>query len=69
MLIERCAWHLLYYGHPRWHGVTSWRGFNVRFTDGICPRCLERFRAEHRARVAQRRAAVAAALSTEEVAS
>jgi hypothetical protein len=26
----------------------SWRGLNVRFTDGICPRCLDRFRLEHR---------------------
>ena len=47
MLIGRCAWHQQYYGHSSWQGVTSWRGFNLRFTDGICPRCLERFRAEH----------------------
>jgi transposase len=67
MLIGRCAWHLLYYGHPRWHGVTSWRGFTVRFTDGICPRCLERFREEHHARLVRRPAAVAPALTAEEV--
>jgi hypothetical protein len=30
------------------HGIASWRGFNVRFTDGICEKCLARFRAEHR---------------------
>ncbi len=47
MLIGRCAWHPRYYGYPRVSGVTSWRGWNVRFTDGICPRCLERFRTEH----------------------
>jgi hypothetical protein len=48
MLIGRCAWHPDYYGHPLWRGVASWRGWSVRFTDGICPRCLERFRREHR---------------------
>jgi hypothetical protein len=48
MLIGRCAWHQRYFGHPSWQGVTSWRGFNFRFTDGICSRCLTRFRAEHR---------------------
>ena len=49
MLIGRCAWHPHYYGHLLWNGVTSWRGWTIRFTDGICPRCLERFRTEHRA--------------------
>jgi hypothetical protein len=28
-------------------GVSSWRGWSVRFTDGICDSCLSRFRAEH----------------------
>lgn len=28
-------------------GVASWRGWSVRFTDGICDTCLARFRAEH----------------------
>jgi len=51
MLIGRCAWHLQYYGRPRYHGVASWRGFRVRFTDGICSRCLRRFREEHRAKL------------------
>ena len=69
MLIGRCAWHLQYFGYPRWHGVASWRGFNVRFTDGICPRCLGRFRAEHHARFARRSTAVASALATEDIAS
>ncbi len=48
MLICRCAWHRRYYGYPLLSGVVSWRGWNLRFTDGICPRCLDRFRSEHR---------------------
>jgi hypothetical protein len=48
MLIGRCAWHQRYFGRPSWQGVVSWRGLNFRFTDGICGRCLARFRAEHR---------------------
>jgi len=34
--------------------VASWRGWAIRFTDGICPRCLERFRHEHRDVLARR---------------
>lgn len=48
MLICRCAWHRRYFGYPLLSGVVSWRGWTLRFTDGICPRCLERFRSEHR---------------------
>jgi hypothetical protein len=55
MLIGRCAWHQRYFGRPSFQGVASWRGFNVRFTDGICPRCLERFRAEHEHVLARRK--------------
>ena len=47
MLICRCAWHQRYRGYPLLNGVTSWRGWGVRFTDGICQTCLERLRAEH----------------------
>jgi hypothetical protein len=47
MIICRCAWHPRYYGRPLWNGVASWRGLSVRFTDGICARCLARFRTEH----------------------
>ena len=36
MLIGRCAWHQRYCGYPLLNGVVSWRGWNVRFTDGIC---------------------------------
>lgn len=48
VLICRCAWHPRYQGYPLLHGVASWRGWNVRFTDGICGKCLERFRAEYK---------------------
>ena len=68
MLIGRCARHFHYYGLPRWERVASWRGFKVRFTDGICPRCLERFREEHHAVLARRRAKADAALTPEEAA-
>jgi hypothetical protein len=47
VLICRCAWHQRYRGYPLLNGVVSWRGWTVRFTDGICESCLERFRAEH----------------------
>lgn len=48
MLIGRCAWHPGYRGYPLLSGIASWRGWSVRFTDGICEGCLARFRAEHR---------------------
>jgi hypothetical protein len=57
VLICRCAWHQRYCGYPRLSGVVSWRGWNVRFTDGICERCLVRFRAEHQQFLGERRAA------------
>jgi len=47
VLICRCAWHPSYQGYPLLHGIASWRGWSVRFTDGICSKCLARFRAEH----------------------
>jgi hypothetical protein len=47
VLICRCAWHQHYRGYPLLNGVASWRGWKVRFTDGICEKCLKRFRAEH----------------------
>lgn len=55
MVIGRCAWHPHYFGRPLWNGMVSWRGWFVRFTDGICARCLERFRHEHRATLERRR--------------
>jgi hypothetical protein len=54
MLIGRCAWHPRYHGYPLWRGVASWRGLRIQFTDGICPRCLERFRVEHVAALERR---------------
>ena len=68
MLIGRCAWHVQYYGRTRWDGVASWRGFNLRFTDGICPRCLERFREEHRAALERKHAEVARVRAPEQAA-
>jgi hypothetical protein len=61
MLICRCAWHPRYYGHRLWRGIASWRGWRLEFTDGICARCLERFRTEHRAALERRRAGPARA--------
>jgi hypothetical protein len=58
VLIGRCAWHPGYHGYPLLSGVASWRGWNVKFTDGICTRCLRRFRAEHQ-RFLQKRPAPA----------
>ena len=58
MLICRCAWHRRYYGYPLLSGVVSWRGLGLRFTDGICPRCLDRFRTEHRVFLNRRDAAL-----------
>jgi hypothetical protein len=55
VLICRCAWHQRYCGYPLVSGVVSWRGWTVRFTDGICENCLERFRAEHRVFLERRR--------------
>jgi hypothetical protein len=37
------------------NGVVSWRGLTLRFTDGICRSCLDRFRAEHRLFLERRR--------------
>ena len=55
MLLCRCAWHRRSRGYPSVRGVASGRGFPVRFTAGICRRCLERFRAEHRRFLERRR--------------
>jgi hypothetical protein len=56
VLICRCAWHQRYRGYPRLSGVASWRGWGIRFTDGICESCLVRFRTEHRRFLEQKRA-------------
>jgi hypothetical protein len=64
VLICRCAWHPHYRGYPLLNGVASWRGWNVRFTDGICEECLKRFRAEHRQYFEKRPADPSATAST-----
>jgi len=48
VLIARCAWHRRYYGFGRLLGVSSWRGLRIDFTDGICPKCAARLRADFR---------------------
>jgi hypothetical protein len=47
VLISRCAWHRRYYGYTRLLGISSWRGLQVSFTDGICQKCAARVRADH----------------------
>jgi hypothetical protein len=46
MLIRRCAWHREFHGYTMIHGVASWRGVSVRFTDGVCRQCAARVRVE-----------------------
>lgn len=65
MLICRCAWHQRYCGYPLVSGVASWRGWTVRFTDGICEKCLERFRAEHRLFLERRRTPAPPSMTSE----
>ena len=59
MLLNRCAWHPRYHGHPLVEGVASWSGWGVNFTDGICADCAARFRVENRAFLERRRAEAA----------
>ncbi len=42
MVIRRCAWHRQYHGYGLLFGVMSWRGFKVRFSDGMCQECAAR---------------------------
>jgi hypothetical protein len=46
MFVRRCAWHPLYHGHGKLLGITSWRGWTVTFSDGLCDRCAARTREE-----------------------
>lgn len=48
MLIRRCAWHREFYGYTIIHGVAAWRGFSVKFSDGVCKSCAARVRIEWR---------------------
>ena len=47
MLISRCAWHRRYHGYTKILGISSWRGLQPSFTDGICHKCAARVRADH----------------------
>jgi hypothetical protein len=46
MFVRRCAWHPLYHGYGKLLGITSWRGWTVTFSDGLCERCAARTREE-----------------------
>lgn len=46
MLIRRCAWHRQFHGYALVHGIASWRGCSVAFSDGVCRGCAARVRAE-----------------------
>jgi hypothetical protein len=48
VLIRRCAWHREFHGYTLLHGVAAWRGFSVKFTDGVCRSCAARVRIEWR---------------------
>jgi len=48
MLLRRCGWHRLYFRHPLVNGIASWRGWGIKFTDGICHRCVIRVLTELR---------------------
>ena len=44
MLLRRCAWHKQYRGYGKLLGVSSWRGYGVAFSDGMCADCAARTR-------------------------
>ena len=46
MYVRRCAWHRTYHGRVKILGVSSWRGWGVTFSDGMCVDCAARARAE-----------------------
>lgn len=46
MFVRRCAWHRKYNGHAKFLGVSSWRGWGVTFSDGMCRDCAAKARAE-----------------------
>jgi hypothetical protein len=48
MFVRRCAWHRKYQGHVKFLGVSSWQGWGVTFSDGMCSDCAVRARAEWR---------------------
>ena len=46
MFIRRCAWHRQYHGYGKLLGISSWRGWTVTFSDGLCDECGVRARQE-----------------------
>ncbi len=58
MFLRRCAWHRKYHGHVKFLGVSSWRGWGVTFSDGMCADCAVLVRAEWQLPAAPRPAPV-----------
>jgi hypothetical protein len=46
MFLHRCGWHRKYHGHTKLLGVSSWKGWGITFSDGMCSDCSARVRAE-----------------------
>ena len=46
MFVRRCAWHRKYNGHAKFLGVSSWGGWGITFSDGMCRDCAAKARAE-----------------------
>ena len=46
MFIRRCAWHPRYHGYGKFLGISSWRGWTITFSDGLCDGCGVRVREE-----------------------
>src|SRR5258706_4296500 len=46
MFIRRCAWHRQYHGYGKVLGISSWRGWTITVSDGLCDGCGVRARAE-----------------------
>jgi hypothetical protein len=46
MFIRRCAWHRQYHGYGKFLGISSWRGWTITFSDGLCDGCGVRAREE-----------------------
>ena len=46
MFIRRCAWHRQYHGYGKLLGISSWRGWTITFSDGLCDVCGVRARQE-----------------------
>jgi hypothetical protein len=51
MVILRCAWHPRNYGRAKLLGVSSWRGLELSFKDGLCKNCATRIHPDVRAQI------------------